>query len=218
VKRDTASGLALVLGSVCLVVTMVLHPTAGGMEGLVRESALRVRTHALALIAIPVTFLGFLGLHRRLAEKSEFARPALVAYAFACAAGVCAGVINGLAAPAFAMRIARESASADAARVVLAYSFELNSAFAKVFMAGAAASLVLWAVAILKTRAFHPGFGWLGGGLGGAGLVAVLGGWLGTSVHEFGVFVLGFAGWTAAVGAGLLRAQAPSHPGTGTLE
>ncbi|HEV8150686.1 MAG TPA: hypothetical protein VGP61_10925, partial [Gemmatimonadales bacterium] len=82
----------------------------------------------------------------------------------------------------------------------------LNSAFAKVFMAATAAALVCWSVAILRTGAFPSWTVWLGVGFGAAGLVLVLGGFLGTSVHEFALFVLGFTVWTIAIGVLLTQA------------
>ena len=199
-KPDTVRGLALILGSLGLLVTMAFHPTAGGLEGLVREAAIRVRTHSLGLVCIPVTFFGFLGLHERIKADGTWAPAALIVYGFGCVAAMCAAVLNGLAAPAFAAHVAAHPTLRDTAPAVLAYSFLLNAAFARVFMVGAAAALVLWSIAIRRTGAFRSWTAWFGGLLGGAGLVGVLGGFLGTSVHEFGLFVLGLAAWTVVIG------------------
>ena len=211
-KRDMTGGLALILGSVCLLVTMAFHPAAGGVEGLVRESTTRIWTHSLGLAAIPVLLYGFVGLFRRL-EADEFSAPAaFVVQSFGYAAGMCAAVLNGLAAPAFAARVAARAATdpaaQDTARTVLAYSFLLNASFAKVMMAALAAAMALWSLAILRTRAFGPGVAWLGIVLGAAGLVGVLGGFMGASIHEFAMFVFGMSIWTVWVGALLCRSRA----------
>ena len=206
-KRDRANGFALIIGTVCFLITMAFHPTSGSLEGLVRESAVRVGTHALGLATIPVLFFGFLGLNRRLHGDTVWAPAALVTYGFGSVAAMCAAVINGFVAPAFAARMAPDPAIHDTARAVLSYSFQLNAGFAKVFMVAAAAALLLWSVAIVRTRALPSWVAWVGGVLGVAGLVAVLGGFLGTGVHEFGLFVLCFAGWTVSIGVLLSQAS-----------
>ncbi len=199
-KRDTANGFALIIGSACSLITMALHPTSGSIEGLVREAAVRIGTHALGLASIPLLFFGFLGLNQRLKADTVWAPAALVTYGFGSVAAMCAAVLNGLAAPAFAVRMAPDPAMHDTARAVLAYSFQLNAGFAKVFMVAVAAALVLWSISIMRTRALPSWAAWVGGLLGAAGLVAVLGGFLGTGVHEFGLFVLCFAAWTVSIG------------------
>ena len=206
-KRNTVSGLALILGSICFLITMGLHPTSGSLDGLVQEASIRVGTHSLGLVSIAVTFFGMLGLHSRLQSDVVYAPAALVAYAFASVAAMCAAVINGLAAPAFATRMAPDPNLHETARAILTYSSQLNAGFARVFMVGVAAALVLWAISIGRTHALPRWAAWLGGLSGIAGLVGVLGGFLGVGVHEFGAFILGFAVWTIPVGVLLLRSS-----------
>jgi hypothetical protein len=205
-SRQRASGFALILGSLGGLITMALHPSAGSLEGLVREGAVRLGSHAVGIATIPVLFFGFLGVTERLRAAPVLAPAALVAYGFASVAGMCAGVLNGLAAPAFADRMVSDAALHETARVVLAFSFQLNAAFARVFMVGISGALLLWAFAVTGTQELPPWLGRLAGVLGGVGLVAAVSGHLGTGVHEFGLFVLGFASWTIAVGVALLRA------------
>ncbi len=210
-KGQRASGFALLFGSVGFLLTMALHPTSGSLEGLVRQGPVRVASHALALAMIPVLFFGFLGVTQRLQAAVVLAPAALVTYGFGSVAAMCAAVLNGLAAPAFASRLASEASLHDTARVVLAYSFQLNTAFAKVFMVAVSAALLMWALAVLRTRALPAWVGGLGGMLGSVGLIAVVGGYLGTGVHEFGLFVLGFAMWTISLGVLLLLSSTLHH-------
>jgi hypothetical protein len=206
-RRDTLSGIALIVGAALFLLTMALHPTSGSLEGLVREGRIRVLSHSLGLASIPISLFGFMGLTRRLGSGGEvWPVGALLLYGFGAVAALSAAVLNGLAAPAFAAYVAGSPEAQDTARTVLRYAFLLNSSFAKVFMAATAAALVLWSVAIIRTRAFPSWTGWLGVVFGVAGLLAVLGGFLGTSVHEFALFVLGFTVWTIAIGVLLTQA------------
>src|SRR5208283_6183209 len=67
---DRMSGLALIASSVAGIITMSLHPTGhdlfvpGQLDSVIR---VLVAVHALALVSLPVCFLGALGLSRRLA-------------------------------------------------------------------------------------------------------------------------------------------------------
>ncbi|HEV8612087.1 MAG TPA: hypothetical protein VGQ73_01175, partial [Gemmatimonadales bacterium] len=127
-KRDRLSGIALIVGAALFLVTMALHPTSGSLEGLVREGRIRVLSHSLGLASIPISFFGFFGLTRRLKPGDEvFPVGALILYGFGAVAALCAAVLNGLAAPAFAAYVARDSAVQDTARTVLRYAFLLNS-------------------------------------------------------------------------------------------
>src|SRR5271165_1869301 len=82
---DRKSGLALIAGSVGLIITMALHPV--GHDLLVpgqfdRIARLVVAVHTLALVCIPVMFLGAMGLSRRLASPDRLSLCAVVAYGF----------------------------------------------------------------------------------------------------------------------------------------
>ena len=86
-KRDAVSGAALIVGTVSGLVTMALHPSGHQlMADYDRIAPLAVAVHVLALAGMPITFLGALGLTRRL--SSETATAALVAYGFATVAAM----------------------------------------------------------------------------------------------------------------------------------
>ncbi len=205
-RSGVAHGVALILGSVGLLVTMVFHPVAGSVETLVRVAAVARGTHSLALASILLMFLGFLGLYHRLKADPLFAAAALVTLAFGYVAGMCAAILNGLVGPAFAERYAGDPGARATLVAVLHYNHLLNTAFALIFMVASASAVVFWSVAIFNTRELPRWAGWLGCVLGGIGLVSLLGGLLGTSVHQFGLFILGMSAWTIVVGVLLCRA------------
>jgi hypothetical protein len=212
VRRDVASGIALILGSAGLLVTMAFHPVAGSVEGLVRVAAAARGTHHLAVASIPVIFLGYLGLYNRLKADAVFAPAALVTFAFGSMGGTCAAILNGLVAPTFAERYAGDPAARATLEAILHHDHLLGSAFAKILMIASAAAIVLWSVAILGTRELPAWLAWLGCVLGGLELVGVFGGFMLTSVHHFGLFVLGMSAWNIVVGVFLCRRPA-ARPG-----
>ena len=81
------AGIALILGSIMMVVTMILHP-AGDLE----DVTLIISTHSLAILSIPITLLGFWGLTRYMGTNYflpmvSFITMALGLFAAMCAAG-----------------------------------------------------------------------------------------------------------------------------------
>src|SRR5215213_9541412 len=204
--RDRQSAIALLVGSIAWIVTMALHPTGGSFEKIVRISSVIVGTHSLALATIPLMLFGFLGLTARLGTDRGLPLAAIITYAFGSVAAMCAAVINGLALPAFAQRFAAaDPASLDVAHLVVAYGSMMNAGFARVFMAATAVAVVLWSISILTTRALPRWIGAVGLAAGLGGLVLLLSGRLGVHVHEFGLFVFGYAAWTILVGVLLWR-------------
>lgn len=204
--RDRQSAVALIVGSIAWIVTMVLHPTGGSFEKIVRISSVIVGTHSLAIATIPLVLFGFWGLTARLGADRGLPLLALITYAFGSVAAMCAGVINGLALPAFAQDLAEaDPATQKVAHLVVDYGFTMNASFARVFMAFTAAAVLFWSISILTTRALPRWIGALGVAAGLTGLFLVLSGTLSVHVHDFGLFVFGYAAWTILVGVLLWR-------------
>lgn len=204
--RDRQSAIALIVGSIAWIVTMVLHPAGGSFEKIVRISSVIIGTHSLAIATIPLVLFGFWGLTARLGADRGLPLLALITYAFGSVAAMCAAVINGLTLPAFAKQFAEaDPASRDAAHLVVDYGSTMNAGFARVFMAFTAIAVLLWSISILTTRTLPRWIGALGVAAGLTGLFLVLSGTLSVHVHDFGLFVFGYAVWTILVGVLLWR-------------
>ena len=206
---DRVSGLALIAGSIAEIVTMSLHPTgrdlfASGQFAAVAHMA--VATHALALISVPVMFLGALGLSRRLSADDRLALAALIAYGFAVVAAMNAAVMSGLVNTAVARQIAGAAPESSSGwRILFNYTGYLNQSFALVLVVASSAAIILWSAAILRSRALASGVGIYGCILGPLTVIAVLSGHLRFDVHGFGLIVLGQSLWFIIVGALLFR-------------
>jgi len=206
---DRMSGLALIASSVAGIITMSLHPTGhdlfvpGQLDSVIR---VLVAVHALALVSLPVCFLGALGLSRRLAAADRLSIAALVVYGFGLAAITSAAAFGGLVAPRLAREIVEAAPPASEAwRILFRYTGQLNQAFAQVFVAASSIAILLWSAAILRSRALAPGLGVYGCVLGPVTLLALLSGRLTMGVHGFGLVVLVQAVWYVSAGAMLCR-------------
>lgn len=203
------SGLALILGSVGSIITMALHPTghdlvAPGQLGAV--SHMVVAVHALALISLPVMFLGAWGLSRRLASPNRLSMMALVFYGFATVAVMNAAAISGFMSPYIAKQMAEaDPAMHDMWHAMLHYNGQLNQAFAMVFVVAVSTAILLWSISIVKQKSFATSIGVYGCILGPATVVAVASGQVTLGVHGFGMIVVCEAIWYVSIGVTLLR-------------
>ena len=86
--NDRKGGIALIAGSIGFIVTMAVHPTAGGsltVEQVVRLSRFSGVAHSLGIASTIFLFLGACALAQRLrCETCSFA--AVVTFGFACVA------------------------------------------------------------------------------------------------------------------------------------
>jgi hypothetical protein len=202
-------GIALIAGSVAGIVTMSLHPTGHDLFApgqLTPMTHLVIGVHALALVSLPVMFLGALALSRRLASPDRLAVAALVTYGFALVAVMIAAVASGLIVPGVARQIAAaEPAASEGLWILIHYTGQWNQACAQVFVVGSSAAIVLWSAAILRSGALARDVGIYGCLLGPSILIALFSGHLTLGVHGFGLVVLGQAIWYIVVGALLCR-------------
>lgn len=205
-RRDATAAAALIAGAIMGMVTMLLHPTGHRMAAdFVHQAPLAVGVHALALAGVPILFFGALGLARRLGG-GDLAIMALVVYAFASVAVSIAATASGFLATDLMRRMAT---SGGVERVVLHelldYTGSWNHAFARVFVVASSVAMVLWSIAILRSRALARWAGVLGVIVGVLTLLVSGFGHLRLDVHGFGAVVLAQAAWLISVGALMMR-------------
>jgi hypothetical protein len=206
---DRLSGLALILGSGGVIITMSLHPTgqvaAAEIEPMIR---MLIVVHALALACLPVLFLGAWGLTRRVASPDRLAMAGLVLYTFALLAVMNAAVADGLVTPSLLRQIVASTGSPpaiDGWRMISRYNFYVNQAYAQVFVAASSVAIVLWSASTLRSRKLGRGLGICGCILGPATLLALFSGRLNLDAHGFGMVIFGQAAWFIVAGALLWR-------------
>jgi hypothetical protein len=212
------SGLVLITGMIGTIITMALHPTGNDLVATGKFDAvmrLAVAVHALALICVPMIFLGCLGLHRRLAAPNRLSFAALVMYGFAAVAVMNAATLSGLVAPGVARHmLGGEAGSRDMWSVAFHLTGDLNQAFAMVFVVASSIAILLWAVAILRSNIFPKSLGVYGCVVAPLTLIAVLSGHIRLNVHGFGMVVIGQAVWFISAGVLLWNEKPVPAPRT----
>jgi hypothetical protein len=188
--------VVLIAGSVGMIITMIFHPHRMSPAQLDRMVPMIVGTHSLALLSIPVIFLGALGIARWAGGRDRLAVAALVLFGFALVAVMNAAVMNGLVFPQAARQfVAGAEADRSFWKVILRNNFEINQAFARVYAVGAGLAILLWSASILKNRNAAKGIVSYGCVLGVVTAAGIFSGRLRPDVHGFAILVFGQAIW-----------------------
>lgn len=204
------AGWMLIVGTLISFATMAMHPTAHLMLDDFARYAPRNRiAHGIALLAVPLTLVGYGAVARRLVpHAAAWVRLGHACIAIAQGAVSVAAVASGLIATTMVSRIlASTGAEQDLARALLSYTAVINQAFAAVFVVGWSAAIVAWSAAIIRSAALARWLGWYGLVVGAVLLAVTALGRLRLDVHHFGLIVLGQGVWTLAAGAQLVRTR-----------
>ena len=207
-KDNRMSGAALIAGMVGFIITMALHPTGhdlGSPDHAAFMMRLNVAVHSLALVCIPILFLGALGLTKFLDAPNRFALGGLVLFGFAEVAVMNAAAISGLIVPGVFRHMTAEPGLSDTWRAVLQLCGHMNQAFALIFVVASSVAIVLWSAAILRSKLFSRSLAMYGCVLGPIMILVVASGHLPLNVHGFGMVALVMAIWFIAAGVQLCQ-------------
>jgi hypothetical protein len=211
-RDQRLGGIALISGALVGIVTMAFHPTGHDLSAPGRfESVakLAVFVHMLAVASAPISFLGALALVQRLQAPDRLAVSALVVYGFGLFALIIAAAASGFVATSMARELAASSGAAkETWDVLLDSNHFVNQAFAKLFVVAASIAIVVWSIAIVKSRALGRAIGIYGIVLGPPTVVLLLSGHLRLDVHGMGAVVLTQSIWFVLVGASMCRGVA----------
>lgn len=215
-KRDLLSGILLIAGALTSMAVMVLHPTGRTMithENFQGQAFLNMAVHGAALAAVPVLFVGLLGLSRRLGS-TDLTTAALVAYGFGAVAVMCAAVASGfIATPVIEQILTGPAESRAVYHMLLTYTGLVNQGFAKVNVVASSVAVLLWSAAIWQGGRMGRAPGAVGAVIGAGVLLVLLSGYLRLDVHGFGIVTFAQSIWLIWVGVLLCREGRAAQPG-----
>ena len=209
-SSNYGAGIALSLGSILCVITMLLLPVGQSVQQIASVRVPNIMAHSIAIFAVPFLYLGGKGLREILKEDWFFANIGQSFFSFAILAALLAASCNGLALPFFVDSLdVNAPGIQEQVENILSYGFALNRGFDYIFMTGVAIAIILWGVAILRTNALSRALGMAGLLIGALGVYTVFSGTLGIHLHEFKIYVFGFVAWTIWAGVEMLRFKSP---------
>ena len=207
-SSEKKAGIALIVFTVLLVFTMVLHPAGGTVEHLINITGVIVVTHSIAILSIPFGWLGFLGLTRKLGTNQFGAMLGLGMITLALVAVLLAAATNGLVLPIFLQHYKDASPEAIAAiKPILQYSSALNHAFDYIYTGTFCLAILCWSVTIVFTRSLPVWLGWVGIALSIIIAVLFIGGMQVNNLQGFRIFVASIVVWLLLAGIALYQQE-----------
>jgi len=203
---DRKSGIALIAGSIGGIVTMAIHPTAGGpltAEQIGRLAIVSGVAHALAMVSTLVLFLGAFGLAKHIATSDRMSFAGIVIFALACMAIVIAAAVSGFIVPGIMQHMAHDVANMRTWQIVIDAVFQINQAFANIFSVAASIAVILWSASSLRNRGLGRGVAIYGCTVGALIIAGIGIGHLRLNVHGMAVVWLGLTIWFIVAGAEL---------------
>ena len=162
-RFEKKAGLALVVFTVLMIFTMVLHPAGGSVEYLLTIIPLIVITHAIAILSLPFALAGFWGLTKAIGTDNFLSILAFSFISLGLVAVMIAAAANGLVMPLFIQTYKDASVETIALiKPVLRYSFSVNHAFDYIYTGAFCLAIMCWSITILYTKKLPVWVGWFG--------------------------------------------------------
>jgi len=202
------SGWALLAGCLLMVVTMVLHPTGGNFKHILAIASMGIIAHSIAIASVPISLVGFWGLHQRLKQTPFLSRLGMAFMLLALIAAALAAAINGLALPLYVQRYAEATPELIEQLIpILRYGTALNHAFDFMLMGGVGVSMLIWSICFLQNTGIPRWIGYLGIILCAGLLGSFIFGFYLVDLQGFRLFIFGWVIWVVATGISLIRMQ-----------
>jgi hypothetical protein len=205
---EKSAGIALIAGSLLMVVTMVLHPMGGNLEHLIKTARVIIISHTIALLAIPFLAVGFWGLTKKLGTNNFLSVTAFSMVLFGLIAAMIAAAINGLALPIFIQQYKDAPSDITAPlKQVLRNNISINQAFDFVFMGAISLSTLFWSIAILITKEISQWIGYFGIILFVIVIGMLISGFVFVNLNGFRLYILANVIWFGVIAIVLIRSK-----------
>ena len=201
---DRKSGIALIAGSLGGILTMAIHPVAGGSltaDQVGHLSLVSGIAHSIAMVSVLLLFLGACGLTRSIAAADRMAFAAIVTFGFACVAVLVATAVSGFIVPSIMKHMVRDvPANAHQWQIVMDGIFQINQAFSRIYSVAASLAIILWSASALRNGGFGRGVATYGWVISALIMVAIGVGHLRLDVHGMAVVLFAQTIWFIVVG------------------
>ncbi len=195
------SGISLIISSVLLVLTMVLHPTGGDVKHIMQMHDVAIIAHSLAIFTLPFLAFGFYGLSVALLNNHKMSFLAFIFVCFALFAGMMAASINGLILPMFVENYANDfEQNINMLKPILKYGSFFNKAMDYVLIIGILVAIGIWSVLIIKSTKFPKWIGYYGLFLLAIALIGANSEFNFVNLFGFRIFVFGLVSWIVLIG------------------
>ncbi|MEM1122546.1 MAG: hypothetical protein AAGJ18_19035 [Bacteroidota bacterium] len=196
-----STGISLILGSLLIIATMILHPSGGSIKYIIKIAGIITGAHALAIFSLPFVTFGFYGLTFRLLDKWKLSVLAFIIITFGLIAAMFAALFNGLVLPRFLSRYSERLAeNMEVLKPITNFSFAVNAPLDYIFIVACCLSILIYSLLILVEKQFPRWVGWLGIFITLLSIIGGLTGFMFISLTGFRIFTFSIATWILASG------------------
>ncbi len=201
-----AAGYCLIIGSLLMVLTMVLHPSGGSLEHIVKISKIAIISHSIGILSVPFIAFGFWGLSTALKTESNLSFLAFIFLAFGLLAIMLAAALNGLILPIYAMNHQNEvGQNLETVKLIIKYDTTFNAAMDYIFITFYSIAMGIWSAIIIKTAILPQWTAFYGFILLIFALIAFFFKLNFISVTGFTIYILGIVSWIISMGWFLVK-------------
>ena len=195
------SGISLMVSSVLLVVTMLLHPSGGSTGHIMQMHDIAIIAHSVAIFSLPFVTFGFYGLTISLLTDSKISILGFSFVCFALIAGMIAASINGLILPMFVENYANEfEQNSNILKPILKYGSFFNQAMDYIMIIGLVIAITIWSVLIIIGVKFPKWIGYYGLTLFVVALVGLFLNFNFVNLFGFRIFIFSLVSWIVLTG------------------
>ena len=198
------SGISLIVGSILMIATMVLHPSGGHIEHILKIKSIIIVSHALAIFSLPFIAFGFLGLSTALLTKSKISILSFIISCFGLFAAMIAATINGLTLPLFLSQIVPQNIDGNIISSIGTYGRNINIPMDYILLISFALSISIWSVLIIMSEKFPKWIGYYGLLLILFGVFALFNKYNFIGLFGFRIIIFGIVSWIIAAGIKIL--------------
>jgi hypothetical protein len=203
---ERKAGLALIIFTLLVLFTMILHPAGGNFQQLLRLAPMILVSHSLAILSVPFGAVGFWGLTKRLGTENFLSITAFSMAALALVGTLLAATTSGLILPIFIFHYKDASPDiVDSLNPVLTYSRSVNTAFDYIYTGAFCLAILGWSIAGLNTKSLPRGLAIWGLVVAAAGLILAIVGPSPATLHGLYLFAACLISWIIMAAAGLIR-------------
>ncbi|MBW1296979.1 hypothetical protein [Aquimarina litoralis] len=201
-----STGIAMILGALLIIATMVLHPSGGTIEHIIKISKTIRSAHALAIFSLPILLFGFYGLTIALLDKWKLSILGFIVITFGLIAAMFAALFNGLALPYFLNKYADTlEQNIETLNMIKNYGFAINIPLDYVFIVACCFSILLYSIVIILEKKYPRWISYLGIFITILSIVGGLTDFVFTNLVGFRIFTFSIAGWVLSSGILLVK-------------
>ncbi len=203
-----STGISLISGALLIIATMILHPSGGSIEHIIKISKTIRVAHSLAIFSLPILLFGFYGLTMALLDKWKLAVLAFIIISFGLIAAMFAALFNGLTLPYFLNQYSeRLEENIELLQPITNYSFAINIPLDYIFIVACCFAILVYAIIILLENKYPKWIGYLGVFITIFAITGGLTDFVFTSLTGFRIFTFSIAAWILSSGLLLFKTK-----------